>query len=84
MSPLACQVENGTIFARVSPEQKKRVLRGLKAREHVVGYIGDGTNDVPSLHTADAGISVMDGIDVAKDAAKIIPLRRIWHIERGG
>ncbi len=73
---LAYQAEHGAIFARVSPEQKDRVILGLKARGHVVGYIGDGINDAPSLHTADVGISVMNGVDVAKDAAKIILLEK--------
>ena len=73
---LAYQAENGAIFARVSPEQKNRVIVALKARGHVVGYMGDGINDAPSLHTADVGISVMNGVDVAKDAAKIILLEK--------
>ena len=73
---LAFQAEHGAIFARVSPAQKNRVILGLKARGHVVGYIGDGINDAPSLHTADVGISVMNGVDVAKDAAKIILLEK--------
>ncbi len=73
---LAYQAENGAIFARVSPEQKNRVILALKSRGHVVGYMGDGINDAPSLHTADVGISVMNGVDVAKDAAKIILLEK--------
>jgi Mg2+-importing ATPase len=73
---LAYQAEQGAIFARVSPEQKNRVILGLKTRGHVVGYMGDGINDAPSLHTADVGISVMNGVDVAKDAAKIILLEK--------
>jgi Mg2+-importing ATPase len=73
---LAVQAENGAIFARVSPEQKNRVILALKARGHVVAYMGDGINDAPSLHTADVGISVMNGVDVAKDAAKIILLEK--------
>jgi P-type Mg2+ transporter len=60
----------------VSPEQKNRVILGLKARGRVVGYIGDGINDAPSLHTADVCISVMNGVDVAKDAAKITLLEK--------
>ena len=71
---LAYQAEHGAIFARVSPEQKNRVILALKARGHVIGYIGDGINDAPSLHTADVGISVTNGVEVAKDAAKIILL----------
>jgi len=73
---LAYQAEQGAIFARVSPEQKNRVILALKARGHVVGYLGDGINDAPSLHTADVGISVMNGVEVAKDAAKIILLEK--------
>ncbi len=73
---LAYQAENGAVFARMSPEQKNRVILALKARGHVVGYMGDGINDAPSLHTADVGISVMNGLDVAKDAAKIILLEK--------
>ena len=73
---LAYQAEHGAIFARVSPEQKNRVIVALKARGHVVGYIGDGINDSPSLHTADVGISVVNGVDVAKDAANIILLKK--------
>src|SRR5581483_8255275 len=71
---LAYQAEHGAILARVSPEQKNRVILALKARGHVVGYLGDGINDAPSLHTADVGISVTNGVEVAKDAAKIILL----------
>ena len=73
---VAYQAENGAIFARVSPEQKNRIILALKARGHVVGYMGDGINDAPSLHTADVGISVVDGVEVAKDAAKIILLEK--------
>jgi Mg2+-importing ATPase len=73
---LAYQAEHGAIFTRGSPEQKNRVILALKARGHVVGYIGDGINDAPSLHTADVGISVMNGVEVAKDAAKIILLEK--------
>ncbi|MGA1990860.1 MAG: magnesium-translocating P-type ATPase, partial [Bryobacteraceae bacterium] len=81
---LAYQAEHGAIFARVSPEQKNRVILGLKARGHVVGYIGDGINDAPSLHTADVGISVMNGVDVAKDAAKIILLEKDLEVLNEG
>lgn len=73
---LAYQAENGAIFARVSPEQKNRVILSLKSRGHVVGFVGDGINDAPSLHTADVGISVTNGVEVAKDAAKVILLEK--------
>jgi Mg2+-importing ATPase len=68
--------EQTTVFARVSPMQKNRIIQALKRRGHVVGYLGDGINDAPSLHTADVGISVATGTDVARDAAEIILLER--------
>jgi Mg2+-importing ATPase len=81
---LAVQAEKGALFARMSPEQKNRVILALKRRGHVVGYMGDGINDAPSLHTADVGISVMDGVDVAKDAAKIILLEKSLAVLNDG
>ena len=68
------RVELTRIFARVSPAQKNRILRAIKTRGHVVGYLGDGINDAPCLHTADVGISVSGAVDVARDAADIILL----------
>lgn len=59
-------VEEATVFARVSPAQKNRIILGLKHRSHVVGYLGDGINDAPSLHAADVGISVDGAADVAR------------------
>jgi P-type Mg2+ transporter len=64
--------EQGVIFARVSPAQKNRIILALKHRGHVVGFMGDGINDAPSLHAADVGISVMGAADVARDAADVI------------
>jgi Mg2+-importing ATPase len=81
---LAYHAEKSAIFARVSPEQKNRVILALKARGHVVGYIGDGINDAPSLHTADVGISVVNGVEVAKDAAKIILLEKDLSVLNDG
>ena len=69
------RAEETTIFARVSPMQKHRIIHALKRRGHVVGYMGDGINDAPSLHAADVGISVASAVDVARDAADIILLR---------
>jgi Mg2+-importing ATPase len=72
-----------TVFARVSPAQKNRILLALKARGHVVGYLGDGVNDAPSLHAADVGISVASAVDVARDAADVVLLERsldVLHI----
>ncbi len=68
--------ERTTVFARMSPAQKNRVILALKHRSHVVGYLGDGINDAPSLHTADVGISVASAVDVARDAADIILLEQ--------
>jgi Mg2+-importing ATPase len=68
--------ERTTIFARVSPAQKNRVMLALKAHGHAVGFLGDGINDAPSLHVADVGISVASAVDVARDAAEIILLER--------
>ena len=73
---LAVQAEQGAMFARVSPEQKNRVITALKARGWVVGFLGDGINDAPSMHAADVGISVMNGVDVARDAANIILMEK--------
>jgi Mg2+-importing ATPase len=67
--------EQATVFARVSPMQKLRIISALKHRGHVVGYMGDGINDAPSLHAADVGISVSSAVDVARDAADIILLQ---------
>ena len=64
--------ERTDVFARVSPVQKHRIILALKHRGHVVGYMGDGINDAPSLHAADVGISVSTAVDVAREAADII------------
>ena len=67
--------ERTTIFARVTPAQKNRILLALRRRGHIVGYLGDGINDAPSLRAADVGISVASAVDVARDAADIILLK---------
>jgi len=64
--------ETAAVFARVTPAQKNRIILALKHRGHVLGYMGDGINDAPSLHAADVGISVASAVDVARDAADII------------
>src|SRR5579871_149311 len=81
---LAHIVEQTTIFARVSPAQKNRIILALKSRSHVVGFLGDGINDAPSLHAADVGISVSTAVDVAKDAAEIILLERSLRVLHQG
>ena len=81
---LAQIAENVTVFARVSPAQKNRVIHALKHRNHVVGFLGDGINDAPSLHAADVGISVAAAVDVARDAASIILLQHdLGSLHRG-
>jgi Mg2+-importing ATPase len=77
-------VEKTHIFARVSPAQKTRILLALKHRSHVVGYMGDGINDAPSLRAADVGISVSTAVDVARDAAQIILVEPGLHILHQG
>jgi P-type Mg2+ transporter len=73
---LAHVADQTRVFARVSPAQKNRILMALKNRGHVVGFMGDGINDAPSLHAADVGISVSSAVDVARDAADIILLEQ--------
>jgi Mg2+-importing ATPase len=81
---LSARIEGTNLFCRVNPSQKNRIILALKRRGHVVGYLGDGINDAPSLHTADVGISVDGAVDVAKDAADIILLDHdLEVVERG-
>jgi Mg2+-importing ATPase len=72
---LARIVEEDNVFARVTPVQKDRIITLLKSNGHVVGYMGDGINDAPSLKTCDVGISVNNAVDVAKESADIILLK---------
>jgi Mg2+-importing ATPase len=74
-SALAHIAEQTDVFAGVSPADKNRIIMALKSRSHVVGFLGDGINDAPSLHSADVGISVANAVDVARDAAEIILLQ---------
>lgn len=83
-SALAQVAEQTTVFARVSPAQKNRIIIALKNRGHVVGFLGDGINDAPSLHAADVGISVATAVDVAKDAAEIILLEHSLRVLHSG
>src|SRR2546427_463098 len=83
-SALAAVAEHTTVFARVSPAQKNRIILALKSRNHVVGFLGDGINDAPSIHTADVGVSVATAVDVAKDAADIILLERDLDVLHAG
>ena len=73
-----------TIFARCSPIQKNRVIASLRRRAHVVGYLGDGINDAPSLKAADVGISVNNAVDVAKEAADIVLTQKDLAVLKDG
>jgi Mg2+-importing ATPase len=69
-------VESNNLFAKLSPENKARVVRALKENGHVVGYMGDGINDAPALKEADIGISVDTAVDIAKESAHVILLEK--------
>ena len=71
---LAAAAREASIFARVSPEQKARIIRLLRQSGGAVGFLGDGVNDALALHAADVGISVDSATDVAKDAADVVLL----------
>lgn len=72
------------VFAEVDPNQKERIVRALRQAGHVVGYMGDGINDALALRAADVGISVDTAVDVAKDAADFVLLRKDLRILRQG
>jgi len=73
-------VEEANVFARVTPVQKDRIITALKNNGHVVGFLGDGINDAPSMKTADVGISVDNAVDVAKESADIILLQKSLRV----
>jgi Mg2+-importing ATPase len=73
-----------SVFARLDPMQKERVVRALHARGHVVGFMGDGINDAPALKAADVGISVDTAVDIAKESADIILLEKNLAILNDG
>jgi len=78
------RVEHINLFCRANPSQKQRIIMALKANGHVVGYMGDGINDAPSLHSADVGLSVDTAVDVAKSAADIILLEQDLNVIHAG
>ena len=81
---LADAVEKTTLFARLSPAHKQRIIRVLRERGHVVGFMGDGINDAPALKAADVGISVDSAVDIAKESADIILLEKSLMILEEG
>ncbi|GLS02950.1 magnesium-translocating P-type ATPase [Chitiniphilus shinanonensis] len=81
---LAAAAETATVFAKLSPLQKERLVRVLRANGHVVGFLGDGINDAPALRAADIGISVDSAVDIAKEAADLILLEKsLMVLEEG-
>jgi Mg2+-importing ATPase len=81
---LAEAAETTSVFARLSPAHKRRVIQALKGRGHVVGYLGDGINDAPALRVADVGISVDSAVDIAREAADIILLEKSLMVLEDG
>jgi Mg2+-importing ATPase len=73
---LADLAERTTVFAKINPMQKARIVRALKAKGHTVGFLGDGINDAAALRDSDVGISVDSGADIAKESADIILLEK--------
>ncbi|MGS0891399.1 magnesium-translocating P-type ATPase [Burkholderia stagnalis] len=81
---LAQAVERTTVFAKLTPLQKARIVKALQANGHTVGFLGDGINDAPALRDADVGISVDSGADIAKETADIILLEKsLMVLEEG-
>ncbi|MBP2623365.1 magnesium-translocating P-type ATPase [Streptococcus oricebi] len=81
---LSQAVEKTTVFAKLSPDQKARIILQLKANGHKVGYMGDGINDAPSMKVADVGISVDTAVDIAKETADVILLDKdLLVLEKG-
>ena len=81
---LAIRVNEANLFCRVTPAQKNRVILSLKAQGRTVGYLGDGINDAPALHSADVGISVDSAVDVAKASAGMILLQQDLNVLHAG
>ncbi len=81
---LADAADSATLFARLSPADKERIVRALQSKGHVVGFMGDGINDSPALRAADVGISVDSAVDIAKEAADVILLEKsLMVLEEG-
>lgn len=78
------KIEHTTIFAKLSPDHKRRIVEALKASGHVVGFLGDGINDAPALRVSDVGISVDGAVDIAKESADIILLETDLNILADG
>jgi len=81
---LGDRVEGTTIFAKLSPLQKSRIIKALRGRGHVVGFMGDGINDAAALREADIGISVDTAVDIAKESADIVLLEKSLLVLNAG
>ena len=81
---LSEQAEQRTVFAKLTPLQKSRILKALQANGHTVGFLGDGINDAPALKDADVGISVDTATDIAKESADIILLEKNLQVLEQG
>jgi Mg2+-importing ATPase len=81
---LAEAAENTTIFAKLSPSHKERIIRALQSKGHVVGFMGDGINDAPALKASDVGISVDSAVDIAKESSDIILLENSLLVLKDG
>jgi Mg2+-importing ATPase len=77
-------VETHNIYARLTPNDKLAIVKALRANGHIVGFIGDGVNDAPSLKAADVGISVNNGADIAKDASDVVLLHKSLNVVANG
>jgi Mg2+-importing ATPase len=77
-------IERTTIFAKLSPAHKERIIRALQQKGHVVGFMGDGINDAPALKSADVGISVNSAVDIAKESSDIILLESSLRVLQEG
>ena len=81
---LADAAEKATLLARLSPAHKERVIRALRTKGHVIGFMGDGINDAPALRAADVSISVDTATDIAKESADLILLEKDLTVLEGG
>ena len=78
------KVETTNLFAEVDPNQKERIILAFKKKQHVVGYMGDGINDVPAIHAADVSISVDNAVDVAKESADFVLMQKSLEVLNTG
>lgn len=81
---LSAAIKDVTVFAKLDPQQKARIISGLQNQGHVVGFMGDGINDGPALKAADVGISVDNAVDIAKESADIILMEKNLMVIKDG